>query len=122
MATATLEARYGEVKTDRPTPPEQEQLDQFANRFSRCRESLHFIADLILGGSEMAERAVRNCWIKASQNPPSFESEGPFRSWIMRILISESLSILHQSPTKAFAKTMAPSFARRKTRLRTGER
>lgn len=98
MAAATLEVRFGQLKTDRPTPPEQEQLDQFANRFLRCRETLHFIAGLILGGSEMAERAVRNCWVRASRNPPSFESEGPFRSWIMRILITESLSILHQMP------------------------
>ena len=98
MVAATVEVRFGQRKTDRLTPPEQEQLDQFANRFLRCRETLHFIADLILGGSEMAERAVRNCWVRASRNPPSFESEGPFRSWIMRILISESLSILHQMP------------------------
>jgi DNA-directed RNA polymerase specialized sigma24 family protein len=98
MVAATVEVRFGQRKTDRLTPPEQEQLDQFANRFLRCRETVHFIAGLILGGSEMAERAVRNCWVRASRNPPSFESEGPFRSWIMRILINESLSILHQMP------------------------
>ncbi len=85
-------------------PQEQKQLDQFANWFWRCFNTLHFTACLILGDSKMAEDAVEKCWIRASQNLPNFESEGPFRSWIMRILIGEALSILHQSRTEAFER------------------
>ena len=107
------------LKIDGPTPPEQKQFDQFANWFSRCQTTLHFIASLILGGSGMAERAVRNCRIRAARNPPGFESESPFRSWVMRQLISEALAILHQHRTKASDET-SPSFARR-LKLRTGE-
>lgn len=55
----------------------------------------------------MAKSAVQNCWTRASRNPPSFESEGPFRSWIMRLLISEALSILHQSQTEGFEDNFA---------------
>ena len=64
--------------------------------FSRCYSALQYIAHRILGDSLIAERAVRNCWFMASRNPPQFESEGAFRSWMLRLLISEALSILHQ--------------------------
>jgi DNA-directed RNA polymerase specialized sigma24 family protein len=104
MTAATTEAPAGPIKADRSTSGEQEQLNQFAGWFSRCGETLHFTAGLILGAPEMAERAVRNCRIRASRNPPSFESEGSFRSWILRILIAESLSILHPSPAAAPGK------------------
>jgi DNA-directed RNA polymerase specialized sigma24 family protein len=46
----------------------------------------------------MAASAVRNCRLKASRNLPTFETEGAFRSWALRLLISEALSILHQRP------------------------
>ena len=59
----------------------------------------------------MAEDAVQNCWIRASRNLPSFESEGPFRSWIVRILISEALSILYQGRAERF-KNNVPEFRR----------
>jgi DNA-directed RNA polymerase specialized sigma24 family protein len=84
--------------TERATSQEQEQMEQFLNWFPRCRAMLQFTACLILKDSRRAERAVRNCWIRTSRNPPHFESEGPFRSWIMRQLINEALSIHHESP------------------------
>ena len=68
--------------------------------FLRCRKTLHFIACRILPDSEMAACAVEDCWLKASRNLPSFESEGAFGSWIMRLLISEALSILHRDRTQ----------------------
>ena len=74
--------------------------DQFNQWFSQCHNTLHFMAGMILGGSENAERAVQNCWIRASRTLPSIESEGPFRSWVLRILISEALSILYEEFTK----------------------
>ena len=97
MTAATIEVPFGQLKAKQLARSGQEQLDQFTNWFSRSLKPLHFIASLILGRSEMAERAVENCWITASRNPPSFENEGAFRSWLMRQLISEALSILHQS-------------------------
>jgi DNA-directed RNA polymerase specialized sigma24 family protein len=74
----------------------------FAARFSRCRHLLHFIACRVLGGPERAEDAIENCWRAASQNPPKFEYDGAFRSWLLRVLIDEALVILRtnneQSP------------------------
>jgi len=39
---------------------------------------------------------VENCRITASQNPPTFEYEGAFRSWLVRILIDEALVMVRQ--------------------------
>jgi hypothetical protein len=68
----------------------------FDDRFSRCRRLLYFIARRVLGGSEGAEEAVKNCLLTVTRNLPKFESEGAFRSWLLRILIDEALLILRQ--------------------------
>jgi DNA-directed RNA polymerase specialized sigma24 family protein len=65
-------------------------------RFSRCRRSLYFIARRVLGSAEGVEEAVQNCLLVASRNPPMFENEGAFRSWLLRILIDETLLILRR--------------------------
>jgi DNA-directed RNA polymerase specialized sigma24 family protein len=109
MAAATAEVLFQQLKTYEPMSRAQEQSDQFSNRFWRCQTTLHFIADLILGDSAMADDAVRNCWIRTSRSSPSIESEGAFRSWIMRVLISEALSILHRCPTRT-PEAIAPDF------------
>ena len=92
MTMATIDASIGSLRTDQPLSRDQEQLDQFANWFSRCRNTLHYMAELILNDSEMAEHAVQNCRRKASRNLHAFESEGEFRGWIMRVLIDETLA------------------------------
>jgi DNA-directed RNA polymerase specialized sigma24 family protein len=94
MSTAMTEILFKQPQIQKLTS--REQLNKFDKWFSRCSGTLHFTARLLLGGSQMAECAVRNCRLRASRNPPSFESEGPFRSWILRLLISEALFILHQ--------------------------
>jgi len=33
----------------------------------------------------------------ASRNPPKFDSEGAFRSWLARVLIHEALAILREN-------------------------
>jgi DNA-directed RNA polymerase specialized sigma24 family protein len=69
----------------------------FASRFSRCHHLLHFIACRVLGGAERGEDAIENCWRTASQNTPTFEYEGAFRSWLIRVLIDEALAILREN-------------------------
>ena len=68
----------------------------FEDRFAGCRHLLHFVAVRILGSQDEGEHAVRNCRVAASRNPPSFESDGAFRSWIVRILIHEALALVRQ--------------------------
>jgi RNA polymerase sigma-70 factor, ECF subfamily len=65
----------------------------FQVRFTRCRKLLYFIAVRVLGGPEQAEDAIENCQRTASRNPPRFEHESAFRSWLLRVLIDEALAI-----------------------------
>ena len=68
----------------------------FMERFWRCNSMLHFLAYRILGTHEGTGDVVETCRIVASRNPPDFEYEGAFRSWVARILIDEALAILRQ--------------------------
>ena len=93
MTTATIGVSTPSRKTDQPPSRDQEQLEQFANWFPRCHRTLHYMADLILNNSELAEHAVEGCRQKASGDLHDFESEGEFRGWIFRVLINEALRI-----------------------------
>ena len=75
---------------------EEEQRVIFVRRFLRGYRLLNFIARRVLG-NEGAPIAVQNCWRTASRNPPHFECEGAFRSWLVRVLIDEALAILRES-------------------------
>jgi DNA-directed RNA polymerase specialized sigma24 family protein len=68
----------------------------FAERFLRSYRLLHFIACRVLGDDERAPFAVQRCWRAASRNPPHFEYEGAFRSWLVRVLIDQALAILRE--------------------------
>jgi DNA-directed RNA polymerase specialized sigma subunit, sigma24 homolog len=65
----------------------------FNARFSRYRRLLHFIANRVLGDARRADEAVGNCWLSASRNPPWFEYDGAFCSWLVRVLIDEALAM-----------------------------
>jgi DNA-directed RNA polymerase specialized sigma24 family protein len=81
-------------KRGHPLKTQQQHGVVFEARFSRCRELLFFLAGRVLGDSEQAEEAVENCWRTASRNPPQFEYESAFRSWVVRLLVDEALAIL----------------------------
>jgi DNA-directed RNA polymerase specialized sigma24 family protein len=72
---------------------EDEDPAVFHARFWRCHRLLHFIACRVLGSSERVDGAIENCWVRASRNPPRFEYESAFRSWLLRVLIDEALAI-----------------------------
>jgi len=74
----------------------QQRSTVFEARFSRCRKLLYFLACRVLGSPERADEVVENCKIAASRNPPTFEYEGAFRSWLVRVLIDEALAIVRQ--------------------------
>jgi RNA polymerase sigma-70 factor, ECF subfamily len=71
-------------------------LETFDVLLSRYRRVLYQVAYRVLDNHEEAEDAVRNCLRAASYNAPRFESEGAFRSWLVRALIDEALAILHK--------------------------
>jgi DNA-directed RNA polymerase specialized sigma24 family protein len=74
----------------------RQQSAVFEVRFLRCHKMLCFLACRVLGSSEQMHEIVENCKITASRNPPAFEYEGAFRSWLVRILIDEALAIVRQ--------------------------
>jgi DNA-directed RNA polymerase specialized sigma24 family protein len=78
-------------------PRMEEDATLFRVRFSRYRRLLHFIATRVLGGPERVKDAIENCWRAASRNAPRFEYESAFRSWLVRVLIDESLAIRRQN-------------------------
>lgn len=102
MAAALIEGFFKQNGTEQVAS--REQMHKFDEWFTRCHKTLQYTACLILGGSEMAEYAIQKCWFRASRNPPNFESEGAFRSWVLRLLIGEALSILHQDHAEAFER------------------
>jgi DNA-directed RNA polymerase specialized sigma24 family protein len=73
----------------------------FHTRFWRCYRLLHFIACRVLGGPERADDAIENCWRRASRNPPQFQYQGAFRSWLVRVLIDEALDIFRENARSA---------------------
>jgi len=74
-----------------------EQAQGFAFRFSPYRPLLYSLACRVLGDIPGAENALENCWRTASRNPPEFDYEGAFRSWLARVLINEALAILRKN-------------------------
>jgi hypothetical protein len=80
----------------------------FEDCFWLWRNSLLQIAHSLLGDPKMAIEVVESCFIRASHNPPRFDSDGAFGSWILRILIDEALLRHCQLECKA-------TFAREKT-------
>lgn len=62
---------------------------------------LYFLAGRLLGGPERVEDVVESCWVTASRNPPRFEYEGAFRSWLVRVLVDEVLAMLRRNQENA---------------------
>ena len=55
----------------------------------------------VLGGTERADEAIERCRLRSSLNPPQFECEGAFRSWLLRVLIDEAVAVLRRSQQEA---------------------
>ncbi|HTZ32416.1 MAG TPA: sigma factor [Methylomirabilota bacterium] len=63
----------------------------FVERFWKWRESLFLVAHRVLGDRKAATDAVELCFRRSCANPPKFVSDGAFGSWVLRIVIDESL-------------------------------
>ena len=60
---------------------------------SRYRGLLLLVANRVLNNSDDAESAVENILFLASHLAPGFDSEGAFRSWVVRLAMDEALAI-----------------------------
>ena len=74
--------------------------EEFTYWFSRCCGLLRFTACRMLRSPEKAEAAVENCRRTASRISRTFDREGAFRSWLLRVLIDEALAILRQDRSR----------------------
>jgi DNA-directed RNA polymerase specialized sigma24 family protein len=79
----------------------QELKEEFEGRFSRCRNSLYFLAWGALGNVGEAEEAMENCYRKARHNPRRFTSDGEFGSWMIRVLINEVVLVANRRVPEA---------------------
>jgi hypothetical protein len=66
----------------------------FETQFSRARNTLHFLAQQILMDSQLAHQVVEHCWIIGSQLRVTCDTDGAFRSWLLRLAIDEALITL----------------------------
>jgi RNA polymerase sigma-70 factor (ECF subfamily) len=69
--------------------------------FARYRSLLYRLAYRILRNCEEAEDAVQNCSLLAFCKLTGFKHEGAFRSWLVRILVNEAVSILRKRKNPA---------------------
>jgi DNA-directed RNA polymerase specialized sigma24 family protein len=67
----------------------------FYVRAARYRRLLYFVAHRVLGNPDRAVLAVENCLFSAARQVATFDHEGDFRNWLVRIVLDESLAILH---------------------------
>jgi DNA-directed RNA polymerase specialized sigma24 family protein len=74
----------------------RKQSAEFEGRFSRCRNSLYFVAWGALGNVEEAEQAMENCYRKAQRAARRFTSDGEFGSWMIRMLLNEVVLVANQ--------------------------
>ena len=79
---------------DEPLSNSQGNLEALDVLLSRYRRVLFLVAHRVLGNHEEAEDAVQNCLQTVSNRVPRFENEGAFRSWLVRVLIDEAVTIL----------------------------
>ena len=86
----------GEIRTSRGR---RQDSTVFEAWFARCHGIFCFLASRVLGSPEQVHEVVENCRIRASRNPPTFEYEGAFRSWLARVLIDEALAVVRQRKT-----------------------
>jgi len=77
-------------------PGNQEHRAEFEGRFSRCRNSLYFLAWGMLGNVGETEEAMENCYRKACWQSKRFDSDGEFGSWIIRRLINEIVLVANR--------------------------
>ena len=67
----------------------------FYVRAARYRRLVYFVAHRVLGKPDAAVIAMENCLCSAARDLTTFDDEGAFRNWLVRLALDESLAILH---------------------------
>jgi hypothetical protein len=62
----------------------------------------------VLGDPDRADIAVENCLFSASHHVTTFDCEGAFRSWLVRIALDQALAILHGRSIREHRRDWSP--------------
>ena len=89
-----------------------EKSRSFYVRASRYRGLLHFVAYRVLGNPDKADIAVENCLLVAFRHFRTFDCDGAFRRWLVRIAMDEALAILHGRSVPAHQREVGAAGAR----------
>ena len=70
-----------------------EERAEFEAQFARYRGLVRFAVSWFLSDPEQIEEAVEKSFLTALRHPISFEYEGEFRRWLVRIAMDEAAEI-----------------------------
>lgn len=68
----------------------------FDQQFLSCKGMLKQIAERVLNGTEEVEEAMQRGYVAAASQRRWFRSDGEFRRWLVRTVLNEALTILHE--------------------------
>jgi DNA-directed RNA polymerase specialized sigma24 family protein len=87
-----------ERRTVGPTNLSRKAFDQ---QFLSCKGLLRQVAERVLNGTEAVEEAMERSYAAAASQRRRFRSDGEFRRWLVRTVLNEALTILHERESAA---------------------
>lgn len=73
----------------------------FDRQFLSCKGLLKQIAERVLNATEEVEEAMQRSYAAATSQRSRFRSDGEFRRWLVRTVLNEALTILHERESAA---------------------
>ena len=81
-----------------PTNSSRKDFDQ---QFLGCKGLLRQIAERVLDGTEDVEEAMQRSYAATASQRRRFRCDGEFRRWLVRTVLNEALTILHERESAA---------------------
>jgi len=73
----------------------------FDEQFLSCKGLLKQIAERVLNGDEDVDEAMQRSYAAAASQRRKFRCDGEFRCWLVRTVLNEALTILHEKESAA---------------------
>ena len=81
--------------------PSRKEQEDFARQFLSCKGLLKQIAERVLNFDYDVEQAMQRSYAAAASQRRRFPCDGEFRRWLVRIVLNEALTILHERESAA---------------------
>ena len=85
----------------RSVGPAEVNRREFDQQFLNCKGLLKQIAERVLNGDEHVEEAMQRSYEAAASQRRRFRCDGEFRRCLVRTVLNESLTILHEKESAA---------------------